>query len=375
LTGKKVFLALLSSMLIGPVFAAGKNGGEQLLESVATGTDIFSIPLIEASSDAGKLLDIAATLDTSKELRLAYEQDEIEGKPVGFHEVWGYALASRLYEFDPATMDVTDLCLFGAEINSYGELVNVPDPKKVKKYNGRKHLVVACDSRSLTHFVLDPQFGLRQKLVKKLAQASKLYDGVQIDFELVPARDAGNFRSFLSDVRVAIGSEKWMTVALPARIKNIKDDIYSYQKIYPLVDRIIVMAYDEHWSTSAPGSIASMDWCEKIADYSKGVIPAKKLVMGLPFYGRIWEDGSVASAWYFTGINRIMNENNIHEIERENDIPKFSFTQTVKVTGYFEDTYSLVKRLKMYEQKGIRKVAFWRIGQEDPTFWDWLFIN
>lgn len=372
---RKLIAVGLGLMLIVPCFAAGKKNGEQLLESIITGTDIFSIPLVDAASDADELLNIASTLDTSKELRLAYDQDQLEGDAVGFHEVWGYALASRLYEFDPSTMDITDLCLFGAEINSYGELVNIPDPKKVKNFKGRKHLVVACDSRSLTHFILDPQFGLRQKLVKKLAQASVMYDGVQIDFELVPARDIANFRSFLGDVRAAIGTQKWMSVALPARVKNISDDIYSYQKIHPLVDRIIVMAYDEHWSTSAPGSIASIDWCARIAEYSKGVIPAKKLVMGLPFYGRIWEDGSVASAWYFTGINRIMNENNIHEIERENEIPKFTFTQEVKVTGYFEDTYSLVKRMRMYEEKGIRKIAFWRIGQEDPTFWDWLYLN
>lgn len=372
---RKLIAVGLGLMMIVPCFAAGKKNGEQLLESIITGTDIFSIPLVDAASDADELLNIASTLDTSKELRLAYDQDQLEGDAVGFHEVWGYALASRLYEFDPSTMDITDLCLFGAEINSYGELVNIPDPKKVKNFKGRKHLVVACDSRSLTHFILDPQFGLRQKLVKKLAQASVMYDGVQIDFELVPARDIANFRSFLGDVRAAIGTQKWMSVALPARVKNISDDIYSYQKIHPLVDRIIVMAYDEHWSTSAPGSIASIDWCARIAEYSKGVIPAKKLVMGLPFYGRIWEDGSVASAWYFTGINRIMNENNIHEIERENEIPKFTFTQEVKVTGYFEDTYSLVKRMRMYEEKGIRKIAFWRIGQEDPTFWDWLYLN
>jgi hypothetical protein len=101
-------------------------------------------------------------------------------------------------------------------------------------------------------------------------------------------------------------------------------------------------------------------------------MPQKKLVMGLPFYGRTWASPSLASAWYFSGVNRIMNENNAHTIQREDGIPYFTFTTTTKVTGYFEDTISLVNRCRMYQSMSVRKIAFWRIGQEDSSFWPWL---
>ena len=47
------------------------------------------------------------------------------------------------------------------------------------------------------------------------------------------------------------------------------------------MDKIIVMAYDEHWATSAPGAIASLSWCKKIADYASSVIPKEKLVIAI----------------------------------------------------------------------------------------------
>ena len=50
---------------------------------------------------------------------------EISGDPVLFEEVWGYVMISRLKDYDDET-PLTDVGLFAAEVNSYGELTNVP---------------------------------------------------------------------------------------------------------------------------------------------------------------------------------------------------------------------------------------------------------
>ncbi len=312
--------------------------------------------------------------EASEEISMKYFHDLPTGDAVEFHEVWGYVMQDREYEFNN-TMPITDLCYFSADIDCYGEIEKIPNASRIKNYKGRKHLVVTCESRSLTHFVLDPQFGVSKKIVETLGKASSSYDGIQIDFELIPKRDGENFRKFISDLRKRIGQEKWLTIALPARVKTLENDVFDYTKIEPLVDRIIIMAYDEHWSTSKPGAVASMEWCERIADYAKTVLPKKKLVMGIPFYGRTWQDENYGKAWYFSGINRILGENNMHTVEREDSVPYFTFTKQIKVTGYFDDTFSLVARLRLYADKDIDRIAFWRIGQEDPSFWTWLKIK
>jgi spore germination protein YaaH len=90
----------------------------------------------------------------------------------------------------------------------------------------------------------DPAYPVRDRLVAQIAEAAAPFDGVQIDFEKVHSADRDNFVEFLTLVRAAIGN-RTLTVALPARVRKV-DDPYDYARIGPIVDRIIVMAYDEH---------------------------------------------------------------------------------------------------------------------------------
>lgn len=302
-----------------------------------------------------------------------YNLREPYGAPVNLRESWGYVMQSRLDEYDNS-IPLTDVCFFSAEINCYGELVSIPNRSKIDTNGARCHLVITCDSKSLTHFILEPGTKVRNNLLKSIVKAAAPYDGVQIDFELVPARDRKNFINFLSDLRYMLGKHKWFSVCVPARFKLLSEDIYPYAEIAAYSDRVFVMAYDEHWSTSKPGPIASIEWCRKIMDYAKKSIPEKKLIMGIPFYGRTWANETTAGAWYFSGANRIMTEHKVTDVIYEEDIPTFKYTAQVEVTGYFNDPYSAVQLCRLYEDAGIRKMGFWRVGQESPDFWKWIKI-
>ena len=290
-----------------------------------------------------------------------------------FGEIWAYVIAGREAALR-SDLPISDIGYFGADIDSYGSLVDVPDRRKLPSFSGRVHLVVKCDSRSLTHFVLVPGSAERKALIADLAAASSRYDGLQIDFENVPQRDGGFFFSFLAELRTAC-KNKIFTVALPARMRKLKDDVYDYEKILPLVDRILVMAYDEHWSTSAPGPVASLSWCKKVAEYSLNVIGREKLIMGLPFYGRAWGNPNPSQAHVYTGIERVINENQVTDIRRENGIPTFEYKIPVSVKVYYDDEYSLSARMEMYRTMGVPAIGFWRLGQETPAVWSYIKLN
>ena len=97
--------------------------------------------------------------------------------------------------------------------------------------------------------------------------------------------------------------------------------------------------------------------------------------MGIPFYGRTWANKTTSGAWYFSGANRIMRENDVTEVIYDDEIPRFTYKTQVTVTGYFNDAYSDVALCRMYEKVGVKNIGFWRIGQEDPDFWKWLEIK
>jgi spore germination protein YaaH len=287
---------------------------------------------------------------------------------IGFSEIWAYLMKGEESFLTPA-LPVSDLCYFSAEINAYGELTGVPDSRKLAAYKGRKHLVVAeVGSFSLTHFCLDPAYPVRDALVQSIIAAAVTYDGVQIDFEAIPVRDRDNFVQFLRLLKNGLG-EKVLSVALPARLSEA-GDVLGYVRIAEIVDRIIIMAYDEHWSTSVPGPVASMEWSGRVAAFALSKIAAPKLVMGLPFYGRAWGDIKSDRAYKFSAVSSLLKDKDVHSFAREGNVPSFRYQELVTVDVYYDDAESLSHRLRLYRDEGIGAVAFWRLGQEDASIWE-----
>ena len=303
---------------------------------------------------------------TEEELPIALP---VAGEPLpvsAFGEIWAYVLAGRESALSK-DLPLSDIGYFGAEVDSYGKLTDVPTRRAII-FPARVHMVVACNSRSLTHFVLMPGSQERKALIADLLAAAKNYDGLQIDFEYVPARDGEAYLSFLKELRAGLGN-KVFSVALAARTKKVTDDVYDYEKIKPYVDRILVMAYDEHWSGSKPGSVASLKWCQQVAEYSMRVIGREKLIMGIPFYGRSWGNHTPSRALIYTTTESLLKEMEVKDKKRENGIPVFDYNVNVSVKVYYEDEYSLSARMEMYKSMNIASIGFWRLGQETPEAW------
>jgi len=315
------------------------------------------------------------SMNTDDEIAATENEPSAEREPLpvsAFQEIWAYVVAGREAALTK-DLPLSDIGYFGAEVDSYGKLTDVPIRGKLL-FPGRVHMVVACNSRSLTHFVLMPGSKERRELIADLLTAAKKYDGLQIDFENIPARDGETFISFLKELRAGLG-DRMFTIALPARTRKIADDVYDYEKIKPHVDRILVMAYDEHWSGSKPGSVASIPWCRQVAEYSLRTIGREKLIMGLPFYGRSWGDYNPSRALVYTTTENLINENNVTEIRRENEVPVFDYDVLVSIKVYYEDEYSLSARMEMYRSMNVASIGFWRLGQETPEVWKILKLE
>ncbi len=290
-----------------------------------------------------------------------------------FREIWAYLMTGE-EAFLKSAYPISDIAYFSARISHEGTLFALPQLARLSESGARKHLVVAeTGNFALTHFILAPEFGLRDRLIEDIAAAAAPYDGVQIDFEAILSTDKEKFTEFLKLLKARMPA-KILSIALPARTSLVQDS-YDYTKIAPLVDRIVVMAYDEHWSGSKAGSIASLAWCTKVALYARSVIDPEKLVMGLPFYGRAWSDKNPAGAYKFTSAQRMLAEKSETLMRNEEGIPYFSFSETVNLTLFFEDSQSLFKRAKIYKNSNIKSIGFWRLGQEDPEIWKLLLLK
>jgi spore germination protein YaaH len=352
-----------------------------------------SVPPAAPASELTKnseIVDVAVMYEEEDEIEWPLTEADILAPPANlpvsdFREVWGYVVAGSESALK-LNYPITDVCYFAADVNIYGELVSVPNRQKLSTFPGRVHLALVCSNTAVTHFVLEPGSHTRQRFIDDLVAATAKFDGLNIDIENMPARDGANFISFMAELRARLPN-KMLTIAMFARTRKTNEVLSDYAAIAPLVDRIFVMAYDEHWSGSKPGAVASLEWGGSVAKYTLDVVGAEKLVMGLPFYGRAWGDlnghtwseYNPSRAYIYSGIERIKRENSVSTVNRINGIPTFTYQTQISVpatvTVYYDDEYSLSSRMEIYRKLGVTSIGFWRLGQETPLIWSILKIS
>jgi len=318
--------------------------------------------------------EIVVEEEPEEDLTIFIADPNVDLPVTEFREIWGYVIAGAESALMRG-MPITDAAHFGAEVNQYGILSNVPNRRNLASFSGRVHLVVTCPSNALTFFTLMPGSSQRADLIKDLIAAAASYDGINIDFENIPARSHEAFLSFLRELREGLPQGKMLTIALYGRTRAAAGDVYDYATIAPLVDRIFVMAYDEHWGGSNPGPVSTLRWCRSVAEYSLRVAGREKLIMGIPFYGRAWGSQNHSRALTYPGIERVLNTTNPTNVRREDGTPAFDYSANVNVRVYYEDEYSISQRLVMYKSMGVEAVGFWRIGQETTKVWSTLKVS
>src|SRR5688572_21516980 len=129
----------------------------------------------------------------------------------------------------------------------------------------------------------------REKHAEAIAQLVTLnaFDGIDIDYERVPVTSRANFSAFIQLLAAKLhASSKELSVTVQAKTDD--GGSQDWVVLGAAADRLKIMAYDYHWSTSSAGPIAPLDWLDSIASYARRTIPAHKVIIGLPWYGYDW---------------------------------------------------------------------------------------
>ncbi|MBI4586072.1 MAG: hypothetical protein HY717_18845 [Planctomycetes bacterium] len=299
---------------------------------------------------------------------------------VSFQEVWGYLMPGEEERWRPEAR-LTDVALFSHRLDEIGQLTGKLPEKTLKlaqSRGARAHLVVASSGqRSLLHFLLEPRYGLRQQWIEDLAELARQerghpVAGFQLDLEGLRSQDRSNFLSFLRELRAALPERLIFSLALPARTAAGSNDAYPYRELAPLADRFFIMTYDEHWRDGPPGSISSKEWHDRVARHALSELPREKVVVGLPFYGRIWQLEPVARAIRHEDLGKILDQPEAKVQYDAAATHRFTFQKTVTAQGWFDDAASLHAKFSSAKALGAQAVGFWRLGQEDPRVWGLL---
>jgi len=129
--------------------------------------------------------------------------------------------------------------------------------------------------------------------------ASQNYDGIDLDFEGFAFIDpnttwkttAPNWVLFIKELGAALHAQKKiLSITTPYLFNPAEKQkgyfVYAWAEVAPHIDRLRIMTYD--YSTSRPGPIGPIAWTEKTVKYAVSIMPASKVYLGLPGYGKDW---------------------------------------------------------------------------------------
>ena len=126
------------------------------------------------------------------------------------------------------------------------------------------------------------------------------FDGIDLDLEgfaFVDGSSSWNktkpvWTQFIIELSASLRAKnKLLSVTTPvlfdpASGRKGSYHVYNWAGIAPYIDRLRIMTYD--FSVGKPGPIGPLEWTESSLKYAISVLPASKVWVGIPGYGRDW---------------------------------------------------------------------------------------
>ena len=207
---------------------------------------------------------------------------------------------------------------------------------------------------------------LRKSFAEDCLRVVKEYglDGIDIDWEYPTSSDADissspddteNFTKLMQDLRTALGDGRLLTLASAASAEYI-----DFRSVEPYVDFVNIMAYDmatapKHHSALYESEISGRMTSDKaVRAHLAAGVPAEKLVLGMPFYGRGGD--------YLPSFNDYKdikaNPDLTEKWHEKSKVPYIADQQGVLQLGY-DNPRSLRIKCEYLKEMGLKGAMYW----------------
>lgn len=218
--------------------------------------------------------------------------------------------------------------------------------------------------------------------IARLLAYARIYgfDGINVDFESVDNADAARLTAFVKKLTAAART-MGLTMSIDVMVPTKWSTCYERKALSQIVDYVAVMTYDEHWRTSPKaGSTASLPWVQRGLVNTLAQVPANKLLLGIPFYTREWEESRNAKGKVSVKSKTMAMASADERILQtgaaktwlggtgQHYFQYVSGDKTYKV--WMEDENSIKLRMDLVKKHNLAGAAFWRKGFERPEVWE-----
>lgn len=232
-----------------------------------------------------------------------------------------------------------------------------------------------------TTSVIMNDYKLRQDLINNIVSLVINYDldGINIDFEYMKQEDKDLFSRFIIELEPRlneIGAVLSVDVTAPDGSPewSLCYDRYTIGKV---ADYIVFMAYDQNGiSSPVEGTTAGYNWVEANIQKFLGQegVDASKLILGVPFYTRVWEEknGDISSSTInMKDIDKVVPEG--ASKTWDDDLKQYYIeyvSDGINHKIWAEDEESIKAKLSLIEKYKLAGASFWTKDREPDSIWN-----
>lgn len=225
-------------------------------------------------------------------------------------------------------------------------------------------------------------------------------DGINLDFELVSLECGEHYIQFVRELSVKC-RQNGLVFSINNYVPQPYNEHYNLKEQSIMADYIMIMGYDEHTEGSyEAGSVASYEYVKQGIEDALKYIPNEKLVAGIPFYTRLWQEtektpeekaqdeGTDAAAYPNKVTSTAMSMDEASRTLEQYGVQaswdektKQNYAQWEADGGVYkiwlEDVESLEEKMKFIKSENLAGVAEWSLGSENSGVWDMIlqYVN
>lgn len=296
------------------------------------------------------------------------------------------------------TLDVVSPSYFHINADGSLQLSDSIQDSFITDMHNRGKKVVPFLSNDFDRTLGEKAIDNREALVNQIVEAIEDHklDGINMDIENVDAAYRDKYTDMVKMLRDKLPSGKEVSVAVAANPTGATKSwiaLYDYKALAAVSDYLMVMAYDESYpGDPTPGPVASLPFVEKSLQYAVAQAPADKIVLGVPFYGRYWNqnaaaNGSGVSAQTLMNLIDTYKGTVRYDAASQSPVATFTISPTDAAssvfgnklgpgdyTVWFENEQSLKEKLKLVGKYNLKGTGSWSLNQETTDTWDYYSL-
>ena len=217
----------------------------------------------------------------------------------------------------------------------------------------------------------------RSAVITKVVDSVKAMgiEGINVDIEGITSDYGEDYIEFIRELSIVCRREG-IVLSVDNYVPYNFNDHYRIEEQGLFADYVVIMGYDEHYAGSKEaGSVASIEYVTYGIEEALKMVPAEKLINGIPFYSRIWKTTAEGLSSEAYGMDQIQQFIANHHMTVEwNAATCQNYAEVHEDDASYqiwvEDAESIEKKLEVMQSHKIAGVAEWCLGMESSDVWD-----